>query len=900
MVNNEGMYNLMLGEIEDYAILLLDVKGNVRTWNKGAEKIKEYTAEEIIGKNFNLFYTIEDRENKLPERLIEEALLKGKATSEGWRMKKDGALFWGSILITAIHDENRKVVGFSKITRDLTEKKNADETQKLLVQDREGFLKIFNSSPSGMVITDLESNIYIEVNENFLTTFGYNREEVIGLNALDLKLVSDETKKTLAAKLKKQGYLKNEEVRAYTKSRKEIICIVSADMIEMAENKHILYVFEDITEHVKAEITERNLIQTKEGFLKIFNSSPSGMIITDLESRKYVEINKNFLETFGYSREEVIGSSPDRLGLVSTQDKAKLASKLSRQGYLKNEEVLCITKTGHEITCIVSADILEMDDKKYFLSIYHDITERKNAEETERALVQSKVGLLKIFNASPSGMIIADTESGRLMEVNKSFLTTFGYSLQEAIGLTADELGFVSHETQLRSFTKLKEQGYLRNEEVPGYTKERKEIDTIFSVEPFEMDGKNCFLCIFHDITGLKEMERKLVDSENKYRGIIEEAGDVLYTADANGVFIYINKRVTILTGYTEAELIGKHFSVLIAPEWQERVRDSYRNQFKHKVHELMMEFVIHTKAGDEKWVEQVVIMQIDKGIIKGFQCIVRDITERKKANLLLAEQKQIIEQKNKDILDSINYAKRIQDAIFPPEELVKELLPQSFILFRPKDIISGDFYWIEKFDNKTYIAAVDCTGHGVPGALLSIIGYNLLSKSINEHEHSRPSEILDEVSSGINKALRQTMEGGGIKDTMDIALCSIDRTTNTLEYAGAYNSLYLVRGSKLTEIAANRFPIGVFLSGEPQQFTNHQMQLEKGDMIYLFSDGYPDQFGGPRGKKFKYAGFRELLLSVHNLPLEKQRQVLDKTLEEWKWMTEEQTDDILVIGIRI
>src|SRR6218665_1161799 len=231
---------------------------------------------------------------------------------------------------------------------------------------------------------------------------------------------------------------------------------------------------------------------------------------------------------------------------------------------------------------------------------------------------------------------------------------------------------------------------------------------------------------------------------------------------------------------------------------------------------ETIMEFMIHTKTGKERWVEQVVILQSDLDRVTGFQCVVHDITDRKNANLMMDEQKQIIEQKNKDILDSINYSKRIQDAIFPPEELVKQLLPESFVLFKPKDIISGDFYWIEKFGTKNFIAAVDCTGHGVPGALLSIIGYNLLSKSVNEHRHTRPDEILNELSKGINKTLRKTSENESVKDTMDIPLCAIDRETLMLEYAGAYNSLYLVRNGDLTEVPANRFPIGAML-GEDQ-----------------------------------------------------------------------------------
>jgi PAS domain S-box-containing protein len=773
MINSKEIYHRMVEEIEDYAILLLDVEGNVMNWNKGAEKLKGYHAKEIIGKNFMLFYTKPDQEKKLPEQLIKQAKLYGKASNEGWRMRKDGTVFFGNILITAIHDDNNKVIGFSKVTRNLTVKKNAEETEK-------------------------------------------------------------------------------------------------------------------------------KLLRTRDGLIKLFNAAPTGMVITDIESRKFIEVNKQFSTTFGYSREEAIGKSAEELGIVTNENRLKLADKLKQKGYLKNETLVCINKWGKEITCIISGELLEMEGQNYFLSTYHDITDRIKAEETERVLVQTKEGLLKIFNSSPSGMIIANSESGRLIEVNESFLKTFGYTREEAIGYTADELGFVSAETQLKSFGKLQQQGYLKNEDVPARTKEGKKIDTIFSVELFEMGGISCFLCVFHDITEMKEMENRIIESEHKYRSMIEESGDVLYTTDAQGIFTYINQKVNALTEYSREELVGKHFSILIATEWQEKVRHSYMEQFKNKLPETLIEFVIHTKSGKEKWVEQVVNLQAEKGLIKGFQCVVRDITERKKANLLLAEQKNTIEQKNKDILDSINYAKRIQDAIFPPEELVKELIPQSFILYKPKDIIGGDFYWVENFENKTFIAAVDCTGHGVPGALLSIVGYNLLSKCINQHGHTKPNEILNELSAGINNTLRHTQDDSGIKDTMDIALCSIDRTTNMLEFSGAYNSLFIVRKNQLIKVPADRFPIGMFFNGELKKFTNHKVQLEKGDTIYLFSDGYADQFGGPHGKKLTSKKFKDVLLSLQHLSIEEQKHTLNKTIEEWKWMTEEQTDDILIIGVKI
>jgi serine phosphatase RsbU (regulator of sigma subunit) len=250
-------------------------------------------------------------------------------------------------------------------------------------------------------------------------------------------------------------------------------------------------------------------------------------------------------------------------------------------------------------------------------------------------------------------------------------------------------------------------------------------------------------------------------------------------------------------------------------------------------------------------------------------------------------------------VTDSIRYAKRIQQAILPPDNLMKKLLPDSFVLYKPKDIVSGDFYWLDQRDNKTLFAAVDCTGHGVPGAFMSIVGYNLLKHVINKLDVTQPSLILDELSKGVSETLHQHFEEATAKDGMDISLCSLDIKKQELEFAGAFNPLYLIRDRQVQEIKGNKFPIGIFLGKEAKNFTNHRIGLEKGDCIYIFSDGYADQFGGPKGKKFMANQMRQMFLGIHQKPMEEQRRILDKTIEEWK-RNEEQVDDILVMGVRI
>lgn len=261
-----------------------------------------------------------------------------------------------------------------------------------------------------------------------------------------------------------------------------------------------------------------------------------------------------------------------------------------------------------------------------------------------------------------------------------------------------------------------------------------------------------------------------------------------------------------------------------------------------------------------------------------------------------LSESNLQLEEKNKDIMDSIRYAQRIQVAILPPEIVVKRHIPESFILFKPKDIVSGDFYWMEMQGNKVLYAAVDCTGHGVPGAFMSIVGHNGLNRAVHEYGLSKPSDILDKLNELLEETLRQK-DKIDVKDGMDIALCCLDPENLKLEYSGANNELYLVRGREIIEVKADKQPIGAFHTR--RSFTNHALDLQKGDTIYTFTDGYADQFGGPKGKKFKYSQMKELLLSVQRLPMPQQREVLNNTIDSWKGDLV-QIDDICMIGVRV
>ena len=255
--------------------------------------------------------------------------------------------------------------------------------------------------------------------------------------------------------------------------------------------------------------------------------------------------------------------------------------------------------------------------------------------------------------------------------------------------------------------------------------------------------------------------------------------------------------------------------------------------------------------------------------------------------------QKALVEEKNTEILDSMNYAKRIQKALLPPDSLMQEALKKSFVLYKPKDIVAGDFYWLEQVGGKILFAAADCTGHGVPGAMVSVICNNALNRSVREFGLVNPGEILSKTREIVIEEFAKSDDE--VKDGMDIALCSLDGSK--LMYSGAHNPLWLIRDGEVIETKANKQPIGKFDNLLP--YTTHTIELEKRDSIYIFSDGYVDQFGGPKGKKFKAKAFRSLLVSIQGEPIAAQKKCLDEAFENWRGTTE-QIDDVCVIGVRI
>jgi len=339
-------------------------------------------------------------------------------------------------------------------------------------------------------------------------------------------------------------------------------------------------------------------------------------------------------------------------------------------------------------------------------------------------------------------------------------------------------------------------------------------------------------------------------------------------------VSLYPDCMRIVMTGYSDMEAIiqainkGKVYSYISKP-WN-------RDELKITI---------------DRALEVSKLKKLNKTLIEDLKEANQNLEQKVK------ERTRKIEQQRNNITDSIQYASRIQNALLPQGEEMLSLLPHHFILNKPKDIVSGDYFWISHVKHSMIVAVADCTGHGVPGAFMSIMGINFLNEIVNTLETIRANEILNKLRGKLIKSLRQSGNKDETKDGMEIALCVIDFDSNKLQYAGAFRPMYLLRNEELFIIQGDKMPIGIYNENEAS-FTNKEMQFIKNDIIYLFSDGYVDQIGGPNRKTFRSKKFKKLLLKIHQMPLDEQKAILEKESDEWR-RDIEQIDDIMVMGIR-
>lgn len=395
----------------------------------------------------------------------------------------------------------------------------------------------------------------------------------------------------------------------------------------------------------------------------------------------------------------------------------------------------------------------------------------------------------------------------------------------------------------------------------------------------------------------LKEQHRIIHEKDKKYRTLFESSNDAISIIN-EGKFIDCNKAMVEMLNYKNKTEFLDLKPYQLSPEKQLDGRSS-----EEKADEVIQIAIeqgvnkfewIHKRSDGSLFPAEVWLTAMKMKNETVIHTVIRDLSEQKAAEQIILKSKEKIEKAHKDITDSINYAKTIQEALLTKEEIIDNWLNEYFILFKPKDRVSGDFYYINKVNNFLIITAADCTGHGVPGGFLTMLGITFLHEAVKHREVTKASEILEILRSHI----KDTFSSFGSQNAsgLDIALCVIDTENGNMQFAGAYNPLLIIRNNELIQYKATRNPIGNY--PKEKDFENNEIQLQKDDLFYIFSDGYPDQFGGESRKKFTMKRFKDLLMKNHKLSLPKQKEAIEQNLLEWQ-NDNEQVDDIILIGVK-
>ena len=397
-----------------------------------------------------------------------------------------------------------------------------------------------------------------------------------------------------------------------------------------------------------------------------------------------------------------------------------------------------------------------------------------------------------------------------------------------------------------------------------------------------------------------RKTQKELFESERKYSSLITGLNDAVFKISyPDGKYVYISPAAHKVFGYSKNSFYKTpHFIKKI-------LHPSFISHYENNLETAWgvtptIKYKIIDPDGNERWIIQANKGTFDKdGRLIAIEGIYRNISTREE----LQNQKSKLEKINKDITSSIRYAQFIQKAVLPSTIFLKQFIPENFIFFLPRDIVSGDFYWIKQVNNYVAVASADCTGHGVPGAFMSMLGIALFNEIVRLDQYPKASEILNELRKRLKISLHQDSIRGKNTDGMDVSLCILDLEKKSIQYAGANSPLYITRKNKelgkveLIDVRPDRMPIGVYI--KERSFTNHRIQLQTNDILYLFSDGFIDQFGGENNDKFKTRRFKKLIESIHDEPMDRQKEILFEKFEDWRSGVR-QLDDVLVIGVKI
>ncbi len=689
---------------------------------------------------------------------------------------------------------------------------------------------------------------------------------------------------------------------------------------EFGKIAHLIFQFFEQKKQLQEEIAERkqttqNLQESEEKYRKLLDLIPDLVLYHQGETILYA--NRATIEFIGYSYEEF--SQLSVLDFVAPECRAITAdsvARLLRDEIIEDYEIDVIARHNKRKSVVVRGALVNLNGMKVILVVLIDITERKRIEkalktneERFRILLQNSSDIIAVYDVN--GNTVFNSQAARI---------TWDSEDQQVIG---GNLLASIHPFDLEEFRdkwdKLISNPYQI--QIIEYrwqiTPENYAWTEAICCNQITSPIINGIVVNSRDITQRKMVEEALKQSEAKFRILVESLPDIVVLVQGNNL-IYANSMALKFFGCTFDELRLKNVLSFIPSEHYRFFIDQVPQGVQGAEMELfnqnqerksMLIYSNHTTNGLDALLLVMNDITERKEIEKMLQDLFAEVLDRSTEietqrdeieirNRSLQEAYALIQRKNMEITSSIEYAKRIQQAILPPDSLFKSYLPESFVIYMPKDIVSGDFYWIAQKSEKILFAAVDCTGHGVPGAFMTFIASNLLNEALHKDRLCTPAEILNSLAEGIKHFQKQS-ERYLIKDGMDLAMCSLDYQNRILEYAGVYNPLYIIRHGEVLTFRPDKVAIGDRYRNEDIVYHNYRIELQDGDNIYIMSDGYIDQFGGTYGRKFMSKRIREKLIEICDLDMETQKEVLEATFEDWKG-DNQQIDDVLIIGVKV
>ncbi|MCU0433758.1 MAG: PAS domain S-box protein [Bacteroidia bacterium] len=784
---------------------------------------------------------------------------------------------------------------------------------------------IINNSSSIVLAVDQQANV-VFASRSVTDILGYEQHEVLGDGWW--KIRSDNQEDNLARK---------QEVLEMRNARETYVVPIKSKTGNIRWIQWQDTILEgNLKVGIGLDVTDRHEIE--ERYRHIVETANDIIYTADFQGR-FTYTNDVAVKILGYPISQLLGRHfsefihPDWMQEVT----AFYAKQFQRKLLTTTLEFPVISGDGGIVWLGQTVRII-FDEKipthiRGFQAIARDITEKKQYEEE-----LEKLSL--VASETINGVLICDPESN-IEWVNEGFTRITGYSLAEVRNRRAGDV-LKGEKTNMATIYNARERvstGQGFEVELLVYNRDGNEIWLSVSNTPIVDENGRLLkqIEIFTDISEKKRYELQLsrysknLELLNNTRQRLLDAttidslaasvlpvyfDHIHYTSRV--VLALIDERQDLIEVYeVNKENVGEKPQYILLSQTDFLQLDHLRlsryrlitdlqlsegmSSFDKRLYELGVRSYLATSLQTEGKVNGFLSLCSDyeDAIDESDIDLMDEVGEIMASAIQQIRYREIIQQKNSDISSSINYARRIQNAILPPEEVLREELGDMFVLYQPKDILCGDYYWAETRGDYIFVAVADSTGHGVPGALLSLMGHNLLNQAIRERHLTRPAAILDYLNLSIQQTLNQYKQAGELHDGMDIALCVFEKKSRTVMFAGAINPLYIVRGQELIQVKGNRFSIGSYFDFKARPFDHQEVEIKSGDMLYMFTDGFPDQFGGTHDRKMSYRRFRELLVSVAQLPATEQREILSARLNEWMGGGS-QTDDVCVLGIRV